>query len=115
MGPELWGPHFWATFHTACLAGTATPNFVTEFTNSLPCPTCASHFTELLERYPFPETRVFEWSVQIHNKVNERLGKSLFTPEQAYEELTKKRTNFWPIITCVLLILLILSLKRWRV
>jgi len=92
--PEIWGPNLWGTLHLLCLAGTITSSFVQEFATVIPCPMCAGHFVELVKENPLPETDdpliLFEWSVHIHNLVNARLGKPIFSPEQAMEKWTRK-------------------------
>ena len=49
-----------------------------------PCPECAAHFRELLLAHPIEEhTRdnraLSLWLCSVHNKVNEKLGKPLFS------------------------------------
>jgi len=94
--PEIWGPNLWGTLHLLCLTGTITSNFVQEFASVIPCPMCAGHFVELLKENPFPESDdplvLFRWSVHIHNLVNARLGKPIFSTEQAVEHWTTKKT-----------------------
>jgi len=58
---------------------------------------CAGHFAGLLKENPLPETDdplvLFEWSVHVHNLVNARLGKPIFSPEQAMEHWTKRKPD----------------------
>jgi hypothetical protein len=90
--PEIWGPNLWGTLHLVCIAGTITPEFVQEFTKVIPCPMCAGHFADISKENPLPESSdpfvLFEWSVYLHNLVNERIGKPIFTVEQALERWT---------------------------
>jgi len=95
VSPDVWGPNLWGTLHLLCLAGTITPNFVQEYASVIPCPMCAGHFAEVLKENPLPVSddplALFRWSVHVHNLVNARLGKPIFSPEQAMEHWTTKR------------------------
>lgn len=53
----------------------------------LPCFWCRLHFSQVLAENPIPDTGLFKWSVDVHNIVNEKLGK----PIVPYEEALK----FW--------------------
>jgi Erv1 / Alr family len=109
ISPDVWGPNLWGTLHLLCLTGSITPEFVQEFAKVIPCPMCASHFQALLITDPFPDTEQFEWSVRLHNVVNERLGKPSFTVEQARARWTRgSQIDFKIIIAVVLFLLLIL-------
>ena len=87
--PSVWGPFFWHTMHLAALGYSATPTLpekraAKEFYESLqymiPCPLCKTHYAEFLKQYPITPSLdsrmdLFRWTVQIHNAVNESLGK----------------------------------------
>ena len=107
LPPNVWGPRLWGALHTLCLTGTITPEFVQEFANVIPCPACAMHFRDLLEAYPFENaTDKFEWSVLLHNKVNERLGKPMISVEKAREVWSQSAQFDFKIIAFILLIVL---------
>ena len=87
--PSVGGPFFWHTMHLAALGYSATPTLpekraAKEFYESLqymiPCPLCKTHYAEFLKQYPITPSLdsrmdLFRWTVQIHNAVNESLGK----------------------------------------
>lgn len=83
--PSKWGPHFWMTLHVACLACQdykSLAEFVEGYIYIIPCLSCRQHFEQVLVENPVPETGdFFQWSVDVHNIVNKRLGK----PEVSYE------------------------------
>ena len=58
---------------------------------------CGQHFAELLVEYPFPDSEdpvvMFEWSVNAHNKVNEKIGKPIITTEEAFNIWTAPVTT----------------------
>jgi hypothetical protein len=114
--PEIWGPNLWGTLHLLCLAGTITPNFVQEYATVIPCPMCAGHFAEVLKENPLPDSDdplvLFRWSVHVHNTVNARLGKPIFSPEQAMERWTTKGSDPDPQFDfkIVIIILLLIAL-----
>jgi len=69
----------------------------------IPCDLCREHLSEHLrrKRMPTDPDRVADWVVDLHNSVNSRNGKALWTPERArkvYEmdsactDVAKKKT-----------------------
>jgi len=108
--PEIWGPNLWGTLHLLCLTGTISSNFVQEFANIIPCPACAGHFSELLKENPLPDSDdplvLFSWSVRVHNLVNARIGKPIFSTEQAMKRWTTRGSQFdFKILIIILLVL----------
>ena len=87
--PAVWGPFFWHTIHLAALGYSNSPTLpekraAKEFYESLqymiPCPICKTHYAEFLKQYPLTPSLdsradLFRWTVQVHNAVNESLGK----------------------------------------
>jgi hypothetical protein len=87
---------------------------------------CAGHFAEVLKENPLPDSNdslvLFRWSVHVHNTVNARLGKPIFTTEQAMEHWTTKRQALEPstsqfdfkilIIILLVLVLVFILLKN---
>ena len=112
--PEIWGPNLWGTLHTLCLTETITHEFVQEFARVIPCPTCAIHFKDLLEEFPLPDTDRFEWSVLIHNQVNDRLGKPIIKVEDARRVWSSRPSSdfYFKIIIAILIVLAILFARR---
>jgi len=115
VSPNIWGPNLWGTLHLLCLTGTITPNFVQEFATVIPCPMCASHFSDLLSENPFPDSDnpsvLFEWSVRLHNLVNARLGKPILSTEQAMQRWVGTTQFDFKIALIVLAIAFIILLK----
>lgn len=95
--PDLWGPSTWHTIHLLCYTAPETLSagdqlrftaFFKALPYVLPCATCSQHLLSHYESHPIENavaTRdsLFEWSVQIHNAVNEMLGKPIMTLEDA--------------------------------
>lgn len=110
--PEVWGPLLWGAIHTTCLTGTATSEFMNALADALPCPSCSTHFKELLIEFPFPEsndpTILFQWSVNVHNRVNARIGKPIVTMEQALQRWTTVPKTDPPHFEYKILLLVIL-------
>jgi hypothetical protein len=73
------------TLHIACLGcqdAKVLSDFVEGYKEIIPCLSCREHFEQVLVDNPVPEAdNLFEWSVDVHNIVNRRLGK----PEVSYE------------------------------
>lgn len=89
LPPSSWGPFFWHTMHIVALGYPQKPSYshkkaAKDFYESLvvliPCPVCREHYAAFLKALPitpFLDRRddLFKWTVEIHNKVNESLGK----------------------------------------
>lgn len=100
IAPAYWGPHVWAAIHLICLgapqsfAGSNTSGYRAFFTNLasiLPCEKCQEHLRQNLNELSIDgalsggRESLFRWSVELHNKVNEQLGKRVVPYEEAKE------------------------------
>lgn len=90
----IWGPLGWMTLHSVAFAYPETPTraetelmrtWLDMFRDTITCPSCKGHFTELLGRYraQFPNmlTNRHEFIVftfRAHNAVNRRLRKPVY-------------------------------------
>lgn len=93
ISPEVWGPFFWHTMHLAALGYSANPtnaekkaakDFYESLVHMIPCAICKTHYADFLLKYPVTpsldnRTDLFRWTVNIHNAVNESLGKKPVT------------------------------------
>lgn len=89
MEPPEWGPVFWSTLHTITFyypdspteeEMTAAKNLFNSLVYLLPCDECCEHFAGMLEEFPIEPALVGRqelslWLYDLHNVVNERLGK----------------------------------------
>ena len=87
--PSVWGPLFWHTIHITALGYPTNPGYnhkkaAKEFYESLafliPCPVCREHYETHLQKNPLTphldrRDDLFRWTVNLHNEVNETLGK----------------------------------------
>tara|TARA_B100000123_G_scaffold243974_1_gene199069 strand:+ start:966 stop:1436 length:471 start_codon:yes stop_codon:yes gene_type:complete len=103
MNSEIWGPYFWFTLHTVTLAYPEKPtyvekshyqNFFLSLQNVLPCKVCQQHYNNHLKEFPigsFLEDKesLVIWCFKLHNKVNESLGKKLFTFKEFKDKYRK--------------------------
>lgn len=95
----LWGPSFWFFFHT--LAEKVKPEYFNEYRealfkiireicHNLPCPSCASHATQYIDKINFNLIRTKEdlsmMLFTFHNDVNKRKNVPMFP----YNELQPK-------------------------
>jgi hypothetical protein len=76
-----WGPPTWQALHCIC-AGDATRQaklaFIAALGPALPCGECREHTLEYTEEHPPSNASdLFQWSVDFHNAVNEKLGKPI--------------------------------------
>ena len=100
---KAWGPLGWATLHTIAALYPDFPSqfelellnrFLASFTNTILCPSCLQHFSEMVElytrRYPsWKNSRrtVCEFVFRAHNTVNKRTHKKVYTLEESIAEL----------------------------
>jgi hypothetical protein len=101
--PEVWGPFFWHTIHIVALGYPQEPNYsdkkaVKEFFESLqhliPCPICRQHYTSHLAKLPISasidsRSDLFRWTIELHNEVNEMLGKRKYTETEVIQYYTR--------------------------
>ena len=112
--PEVWGPFFWHTIHIAALGYPQQPSYsdkkaAKEFFESLqyliPCPICKQHYVSHLAKIPVGPSLddrkdLFRWTIDLHNDVNEMLGKRKYTETeviQYYTRLGKRGRS--PVVT----------------
>ena len=92
-----WGPSAWKFLHTVTFAYPEEPslleqqhadNLFQSLSVLLPCEKCREHYIlEIRNNPPNTTSRatLSSWLVDIHNNVNQRLGKSVFSLRQASE------------------------------
>jgi len=101
---KAWGPLGWLTLHTIAALYPDFPSqfelellnrFLESFTQTILCPSCLQHFTDMLalytQRYPGWKTSrrtVCEFVFRAHNTVNQRTHKKLYTLEESIAELS---------------------------
>lgn len=85
------GPGLWLDLHSFAIKWDFDPKsaegFMKQFAVRIPCGACREHWIDLISRKPpnlTSPTTFFEWSVDVHNDVNERLSKKRFTIAEAY-------------------------------
>ena len=95
--PSVWGPHYWYFLHTIAHSYPEQPSttmqkkyyeFYQDLPIFIPVESIGNSFASLLDRYPvtaYLDSRasLVRWTRFIHNKVNEKLGKSTLSPQEA--------------------------------
>lgn len=90
MSPAVWGPIFWATMHIVSLGYPSKPSeedrigaaaFYNSLATVIPCPICKTHYRTFLKKTPVESVlnsrhELIHWVFDLHNDVNEQLGKS---------------------------------------
>ena len=94
-----WGPFYWYVIHTTALNYPTNPtdfhkaaykNFFESFANILPCRKCREHYQTHISRYPISpfldsNELLNKWVIDLHNMVNQSLGKPQYTYQQVYQ------------------------------
>lgn len=111
ISPENWGPAFWKTLHVACLAAASRDElqqFIDGYKLVIPCGSCRGHFIQIVDENPLPVLEYFKWSVDVHNLVNDRIGKPRYSYNQALQALLDKPTKDYsiPILLAVMMLLI---------
>ena len=106
--PKHWGGALWFILHNASIYYRSTELSVAEMVDFIrgmpaiiPCGTCKKHVRRMITSIGDKELwaiasnrwRTFQFFVDMHNKVNRRLGAATVSPIQAYTNLTGKQTK----------------------
>ena len=107
-GPDVWGPHGWKFIHYITLGYPNSPNEkdkerYSNFFNTLkyviPCSICGNHFRQNLEKYPLNDEvlsskeKLIEWGITMHNMVNMKNNKKVYTYEEGLDEILKNKDS----------------------
>ena len=133
MLPEVWGPGAWTFLHTITIHYPDNPNEDQKFYHkqlfenlryTIPCEKCANHYSENLKKYPLEpalesKTTLTKWLIDIHNEVNKKNGKRIYSYEEVekiYKDMYSMKNNNniivnneinWNIILIIIVIILI--------
>ena len=103
LNPKIWGPSAWKFLHSVTLSYPQVPNdddkyhylqFFDHLRAVLPCQLCRDNYNKYWYEYPltqhiYSREALSKWFLAYHNKVNERLGKSVMT----YDEFLSSFAN----------------------
>ena len=70
------------------------------------CQSCSAHYNKMFYKtLPYDDrsrAHLFQWTVDIHNAVNARLGKDIFTVKQAFDKYEKEgqEKSTCPVTSC---------------
>lgn len=131
INPNLWGSSGWSFLHYTALAYPDNPTkkdkinykiFFYSLQNTLPCLKCALNYRQNIREIPIDKSLnsredLFKWTVDIHNMVNNELGKENYTYEKAYNKYMKQDKRYdvkdiCMIIGVILLFILILYMIK---
>jgi len=95
---SIWGPPLWIVLHTASLAkATHSRTIMSQWRDilnalrsGLPCPDCSAHYNLWFKTHPLRynliplrgSNPIVRWMLDLHNDVNLRTGRSVWTIEQ---------------------------------
>ena len=100
-----WGNFLWGVLHTLTILDNPEPalqesdakrmfRHIAAVAQVIPCATCSAHYGEFIKSLEQEEKRyermwLFERVVAFHNEVNAKLGKRIWTLEEAREHWTQ--------------------------
>jgi FAD-linked sulfhydryl oxidase len=103
FSPKLWGNEGWHFIHFVALNYPDKPTeankktylmFLETLQFTLPCEGCQFNWSEKLKKHPPNlESRkdFFEWTVDMHNQINETNGKPKISYDKALKKISKKK------------------------
>jgi hypothetical protein len=93
-----WGPYAWYKFHMKAVKYSTNPNindmeriekfYYSDFLEYIKCESCINDYLAIIHCYPIrldTKYNLFNWTVDIHNIVNKKLGKRLISYYEAYQ------------------------------
>ncbi len=98
-GTKPWGPALWQKIHLRPLLFIfelciSDQDFLESLSAKIPCEECRSHYQNFLKDNPLPyycsAWTYFQWTVKLHNYVNQILGKPIVSLDQAKDLWEKK-------------------------
>jgi len=125
INPKIWGSSGWIFIHYTALGYPDNPtdedkknykSFFYNLGNTLPCLKCANNFKKNINELPIDNSLnsrndLFKWTVNIHNMVNNELGKNNLSFEEALNKYKNTRPSIYDfknICMCITIILLVL-------
>jgi|14_taG_2_1085336.scaffolds.fasta_scaffold94931_2 hypothetical protein len=86
-----WSSHVWQVLHNMSFGDFQKREVVIEFIEYLPkvmdCKLCKKHYIEYINsNNPRDSDDLFKWTVDLHNHVNKKLNKKLWTLDEATEK-----------------------------
>lgn len=99
LDSEIWGPHYWFVLHSMAISYPTHPtdtikkkyyDMIQNLPLLIPHYRIGNEFAELLDAYPvtpYLDSResLFKWTHYIHNKINQKIGKSPMILEEAID------------------------------
>jgi hypothetical protein len=104
MNPKIWGPDAWSFIHSVALNYPKNPTsedrehyygFYNNLKYILPCPICADNYgkhindLQLTDAVLSSRKSLFNWTVDLHNKVNRMKGRSEYSYDRAIEKYSR--------------------------
>lgn len=99
MNQNVWGKCGWVLIHSISINYPNNPSnsekkniieFFTSLGKVLPCRYCRQHYKENLKELPIQANSKLElvyWTIDLHNKVNKSLGKSILSRDEALKKI----------------------------
>jgi hypothetical protein len=120
--PDIWGPHGWKFMHYVSLGYPSNPseedkrnykNFYTSLQHILPCAKCAQNYSHNLKKYPIDNhlgsrDTLIRWVIDIHNQVNNELGKKEYSYIEALDLYTSTPREFGDYLFKLAVLIIIL-------
>ena len=120
--PDIWGPHGWKFMHYVSLGFPNNPseedkrnykNFYTSLQHILPCAKCAQNYSHNLKKYPIDNhlgsrDTLIRWVIDIHNQVNNELGKKEYNYIEALDLYTSTPREFGDYLFKLAVLIIIL-------
>lgn len=105
MNPKVWGSSAWLFLHTITLDYPDEPTkedkekyreFFISLSYVIPCETCKEHYLETIRKFPInleSKETLTKWLHNIHNQVNLRNNKEIYSYEDFIEHYSRLYDN----------------------
>lgn len=127
MLPDIWGRDMWNSIHRIAYNYPDNPtnedrenyrNYYHDLQYVLPCNKCRMNYQQHLIEIPLTDQvlsskmNLIDWTIKIHNLVNQSLGKTILTNEEAMKKINElvqpKKTNNWIIYLAIIILIVII-------
>lgn len=105
MKPTIWGKYMWMSIHLIALGYPNNPtqeeknayhSYFSDLHKVIPCAACSNNYLQHISEMPLTDkvlssrNNIFDWTVDLHNLVNNMLGKKVISKEHAYHIFTSQ-------------------------
>jgi hypothetical protein len=108
INPAKWGESYWKMSHYITFSYPINPSnddknnikiYFDNLKNLLPCENCRFHYNQYITTNPLTNNilsskqELINWLIYLHNDVNKRTGKKIYTYDEIYDEYMNNKNK----------------------